>query len=135
MPTFLDWSGSTITFDRDDHPDHVPQPGRYPLVIDPIIGNTWLTKVLLDRGSGLNIMYAQTLDAMGISWTQLYPSGAPFHSIVPGKWALPLRQIDLSVTFGEASNFRKETLTWHLPSHVGAAMLCEVHSHPKLHLP
>jgi hypothetical protein len=42
MPAFLDWSGSAITFDCDDHPNHVPQPGRYPLVVDPIIDNTWL---------------------------------------------------------------------------------------------
>jgi hypothetical protein len=24
MPAFLNWSGSAITFDRDDHPDRVP---------------------------------------------------------------------------------------------------------------
>ena len=37
-PAFLWWSESTITFDRADHPDSVPHPGRYPLVVDPIIG-------------------------------------------------------------------------------------------------
>ena len=31
-----------------------------------IIGMKWLTKVLMDGGNGLNIMYAETLDAMGI---------------------------------------------------------------------
>jgi hypothetical protein len=36
------------------------------LVVDLIIGNTRLTKVLMDGGNGLNIMYAETLDAMGI---------------------------------------------------------------------
>jgi hypothetical protein len=85
MPAFLDWFRSAITFDHDDHPDRVSQLDRYLLVVDPIIGNTRLTKVLMDRGSGLNIMYAKTLDAMGISQTQLRPSGAPFHGIVPGK--------------------------------------------------
>jgi hypothetical protein len=68
-PAFIGWSGSAITFDCDDHPDHIPQPGRYFLVLDPIIGNTRLTKVLMDGGSGLNIMYAKTLDAMRISRT------------------------------------------------------------------
>jgi hypothetical protein len=29
----------------------------------------WLTKVLMEGGSGLNIMYAETLDAMGIGRT------------------------------------------------------------------
>ena len=65
-PTFLRWSESAITFDRTDHPESVPQPGRYPLVVDPIVNTKWLTKVLMDGGSGLNIMYAKTLDAMGI---------------------------------------------------------------------
>jgi hypothetical protein len=64
----------------------------------------------MDGGSGLNIMYAETLDAMGISRTQLRPSKAPFHGIVPRKRALPLGQIDLSVTFGDPSNFRKGSL-------------------------
>ena len=35
-------------------------------MVDPIIGTKWLTKVLMYGGSGLNIMYAKTLDAMGI---------------------------------------------------------------------
>jgi hypothetical protein len=66
-PTFLRWSRSTITFDWLDHLESIPQPGRYPLVVDPIIGLKRLTKVLMDRGNGLNIMYIETLDAIGIS--------------------------------------------------------------------
>jgi hypothetical protein len=57
-PLFLDWSEVAITFDCDDHPDYVPNPGVYPLVVDPIIANTRLTKVLMDGGSSLNIIYA-----------------------------------------------------------------------------
>jgi hypothetical protein len=47
-PLFLDWSKVVITFDRDDHPNYVPNPRVYPLVVDPIITNTRLTKVLMD---------------------------------------------------------------------------------------
>ena len=65
-PSFLQWSESAITFDRTDHPKSIPQPGRYLLMVDPIISTKRLTKVLMDGGSGLNIMYAETLDAMGI---------------------------------------------------------------------
>jgi hypothetical protein len=57
-PLFLDWSEVAITFDRDDHPDYVPNPRAYPLVVDPIIANTRLTKVLMDGSSSLNIIYA-----------------------------------------------------------------------------
>jgi hypothetical protein len=46
-----------ITFDHDDHPDRVVAPGIYPLVVDPIIINTRLLKVLMDGGSSLNIIY------------------------------------------------------------------------------
>ena len=56
----------TITFDQEDHPNSVPHPGRYPLVVSPIMGTTCLTKVLMNRGSGLNTLYASTLDKMGI---------------------------------------------------------------------
>jgi hypothetical protein len=60
-PVYLDWSDKPITFDQGDHPDHVSSPGKYLLVVDPIIGNIRLTKVLMDGGSSLNIIYAETL--------------------------------------------------------------------------
>ena len=100
-PPFLRWSESAITFDRIDHPDIVPRLGRYPLVIDPIISPKRLTKVLMDGGSGLNSMYAKTLDEMGVNRTNLCPTRVPFHGIVPRKQAMPLRQINLPVTFGD----------------------------------
>ena len=114
MPTFLKWSGSPITFDWTNHPEHVPRPGRYSLVVDPIIDTKRLSKVLMDGGSGLNIIYIDTLDAMGISRLHIRPNGAPFHGIVPRKQAVPLGQIDLPVTFGTPSNFRMEILTFEV---------------------
>ena len=36
-PAFLQWSESTITFDWANHPDSVPDLGRYLLVVDPIV--------------------------------------------------------------------------------------------------
>jgi hypothetical protein len=70
-PLFLDWFEVAITFDRDDHPYYIPNPRVYPLVVDPIIANTRLTKVLMYRGSSVNIIYAQTLDLLGITRTHL----------------------------------------------------------------
>jgi hypothetical protein len=103
-----------ITFDHDDHSDYVPNPGVYPLVVDPIIANTCLTKVLMDGGSSLNIMYTQTLDLLGIKRTHLQPSVGGFHGVVPGKRAEPIGRIDLPICFGTPSNFRKETLTFEV---------------------
>jgi hypothetical protein len=113
-PVYLDWSDKPITFDQGDHPDYVPSPGRYPLIVDPVIGNARLTKVLMDRGSSLNIIYAETLGLLGIDLSTIRAGAAPFHGIVPGKCVLPLWQIDLSVCFGTPSNFRRETLTFEV---------------------
>jgi hypothetical protein len=113
-PVYLDWSDKPITFDQGDHPDYVPSPGRYPLIVDPIIGNVRLSKVLMDRGSSLNIIYAETLELLGVDRSEIRAGAAPFHGIVPGKRILPLEQIDLPVCFGTPSNFRKETLTFEV---------------------
>ena len=43
-------------------------------MVDPIISTKRLTKVLMDGGSGLNIMYAKTLDEMGVDRTCLCPT-------------------------------------------------------------
>jgi hypothetical protein len=108
-PLFLDCSEVAITFDRDDHPDYVPNPGVYQLVVDPIITNTRLAKVLMDGGSSLNIIYAQTLDLLGITRTRLQPSVGGFHGVMPGKRAEPVGRVDLPICFGIPTNFRKET--------------------------
>jgi hypothetical protein len=84
-PVYLDWSDKPITFDQGDHPDYVPSPGKYPLVVDPVIGNARLTKVLMDGGNNLNIIYAETLGLLGIDLSTIRAGAAPFHEIVPGK--------------------------------------------------
>jgi hypothetical protein len=104
-PSYLNWSKDTISFGRKDHPDYIPNPGQYPLVVDPIIGNTHFSKVLMDGGSILNIMYAHTLELMGIGLGKLYPSKSPFHGIAPGKRVQPLGQIDLPACFGTTASF------------------------------
>jgi hypothetical protein len=113
-PVYLDWSDKPITFDQGDHPDYVPSPGRYPLVVDPVIGNARLTKVLMDGGSNLNIIYAETLGLLGIDMSMIRAGAAPFHGIVSGKRVLPLGRLDLPVYFGTPSNFRRETLTFEV---------------------
>jgi hypothetical protein len=113
-PVYLDWSDKPVTFDQGDHPDCVPSPRRYPLVVDPVIGNARLTKILMDGGSSLNIIYAETLGLLGVDLSTIQVGAAPFHGIVPGKHVLPLGQLDLPVCFETPSNFRKETLTFEV---------------------
>jgi hypothetical protein len=111
---YLEWSDKPITFDQGDHPDCVPSPTKYPLVVDPVIGNVRLTKILIDGGSSLNIIYAETLELLQIDLSSIRTGVAPFHGIIPGKHVQPLRQLDLPVCFGTPCNFRRETLTFEV---------------------
>jgi hypothetical protein len=119
-PSFLDWSGDTVTFSREDHPNRIPNPRQYQLVVDPVIGISRFSKVLMDGGSSLNILYAHTLRLMRIGLDQLRPSTTPFHGVPLGKRVQPLWQIDLPVWFGMPDNFRKEILTFEVVGFRGA---------------
>lgn len=110
VPSYLRWSESAITFDRSDHLDHVPYPGKFPLVVAPIINKKRLTKVQIDGGSMLNTQYVDTLDALGIDRSMIRPERASFYGVVPDKLAIPQGQVMLPVTFGDRSNFRTENL-------------------------
>jgi hypothetical protein len=113
-PSFLDWSRDPITFSREDQSNRIPNPGQYPLVVDPVIDNSRFSKVLMDGGSCLNILYVHTLWLMGTGLDQLRPSTTSFHGVAPGKRVQPLGQIDLLVWFGTPDNFCKEILTFEV---------------------
>ena len=88
-PKYLKWSEAPITFDRSDHPDNIPHPYHYPLVLDPIIRTVKLNRVLIDGDSGLNILFTKTLDDMNIPRSKLTRSSSPFHGVIPGTSAIP----------------------------------------------
>jgi hypothetical protein len=119
-PSFLDWSEDAITFSHEDHPNRISNPGQYPLVVNPVIGNARFSKVLMDGGSSLNILYAHTLRLLEIGLDRLRPSTTPFHGVAPGKRVQPLGQIDLPVWFGTPDNYHKETLTFEVVGFRGA---------------
>ena len=54
-------------------------------MVNWIVGMKRLTKVLMDGGSGLNTMYAETLDTKGIDRARIRSTGVPFHDIMPEK--------------------------------------------------
>ena len=70
-PEYLNWSEKDVNFDRDDHPPQVPRPGHASLVLEAQIGGFDMSKVFMDGGSGLNLIFATTLRAMNISLTNL----------------------------------------------------------------
>ncbi|XP_004986987.2 uncharacterized protein LOC101782157 [Setaria italica] len=103
-----------------DYPDHIGVLGRLPLLVAPIITNSCLSKVLMDGGSILNIMYIAILDEMKIPRSELQPTGAPFHRVILGKQAVPLGRIDMPVTFSTRANLCTEILTFEVVNFEGS---------------
>jgi hypothetical protein len=115
VPKYLDWSKHPIQFSREDQWTSVDNAGHYPLVLDPTIAGMTVTKVLIDGGAGLNIIFADTLKKIGLDFAGLLtPTDVPLYGIVPGKAAMPLGQITLPVTFGTLQNYRTEFIKFEV---------------------
>ena len=57
------------------------------LVLSPIVDGLWLTKVLMDGGSGLNLIYEETLRKMEIDRSRIEQSSTTFRGIIPSQEA------------------------------------------------
>jgi hypothetical protein len=60
------WSKVPITFDRGDHLEFIPNLGRYPLVVYPIVKGVKLNRVLVDGGSSLNLIFSEDFPPDGV---------------------------------------------------------------------
>jgi hypothetical protein len=69
VPRPLRWSEVPISFSRDDQWTNFSELGKFRLVLDPVVAEVKLTKVLIDSGSGLNLNFASTLRKMGLDLT------------------------------------------------------------------
>jgi len=99
---------------REDHPPRVDNPGQLALVVDPQVGGYKFTKVLMDGGSSINILYYETFRRMGLTDKDLRPSNTVFHGVVPGKSAYPVGKIALDVAFGDEHDSRSEKLNFEV---------------------
>jgi hypothetical protein len=114
-PRPLCWSEVPISFSHDDQWTSFSKPGKFPLVLDPVVAEVRLTKVLIDSGSGLNLIFASTLRKMGLDvMDMLVPSKSPFYSIVPGNAAHPLGIVVLPVSFGTRENYRTKFIKFEV---------------------
>jgi hypothetical protein len=90
VPTPLRWSEVPITFSRADQWTSFSEPGRFPLVLKPVVAGSNLNKVLIVGGSGLNVLFTKTLKKMKLDITHmLTKSTSPFYGIIPGNVAIP----------------------------------------------
>jgi hypothetical protein len=116
VPTPLRWAEVPITFSRADQWTSFSELGRFPLVLKPVVAGSKLNKVLIDGGSGLNVLFTNTFKKMKLDITHmLTKSNTPFYGIVPGNAAIPLGSVVLPVTFGESrDNYRTEYIKFEV---------------------
>jgi hypothetical protein len=116
VPTPLRWSEVPITFSRVDQWTSFSEPGRFPLVLKPVVAGSRPNKVLIDGRSGLNVLFTKTLKKMKLDITNmLTKSASPFYGIVHGNAAIPLGSVVLPVTFEETwENYRIEYIKFEV---------------------
>jgi hypothetical protein len=68
------------------------------------------SRVLIDGGNNMNLLYRSSMEKLGILVAQLKPSRLTFHGIVPGHSCSPMGRIQLEVLFREKGNSRREPI-------------------------
>jgi hypothetical protein len=99
--------------------DQLLELGKFPLVLDPVVAGSQLTRVLINGGSGLNLLFTSTLKKMGLDISKIVtPSKAPFYGIVLGNVATLIGSVTLPVTFGTNETTIRSTssLRWQILS-------------------
>ncbi|KAI4987536.1 hypothetical protein ZWY2020_020336 [Hordeum vulgare] len=84
------------------------------MVVAPQVGGYTVSKVLMDGGSSINILYFDTFRRMNLLEKDLMPSSTVFHVIVPSKSADPIGRVKLNMAFGTESNYRSESLLFEV---------------------
>ena len=79
--------------------------GQFPLVVTTVIKNMRVMKILMDGGSGINILYKDAFDKLNVDIRKLHASQSSFHGIIFGRCVMPLGMIYLSVTFSDAVHY------------------------------
>ena len=108
------WSDTAITFNASDEPKFRTAQAPAALVLIPIVDGFHLTKVLTDGGSGLNLIYEETLQKMEIDWSRIERSSTTFRGIIPSREARCTGKITLDVVFGSPDNYRSEEVTFQV---------------------
>jgi hypothetical protein len=84
------------------------------MILPAVIAGFEVSRIFIDGGSSLNLIYADPLRKTNISLANLLPMDTRFHGIQPKKPSYPLGKILLDVLFGTGENFRKERLEFEV---------------------
>ena len=110
----MHWSEKPITWSRADHPAVMPSPGAYAMVLESTFAverrASRFSRILIDGGSSINILYRDTMEKLGIKEKQLQPSRTVFHGIVPGLSCSPISKIKIDFLLGDKDHFRREPI-------------------------
>ena len=107
-PDFMHWPDHLITWTREDHPAVMPSPGGYALVLNPTIiarRTCMFSRVLINGGSSINILYCDTMTKLGLKAEDLEPTRTVFRGIIPGLSCSPIGRVRLDVLFGDSYHF------------------------------
>jgi hypothetical protein len=110
------WSEHPITFTLADQWLNFNYPGKYPLLVDLVIRESRVKKVLVDGGSSINVTFPRTLLGLGVALKELHESDTPFFGNVPTEGEYPLGHIYMPITFGTPENYRTEFLRFEIAS-------------------
>ena len=118
----MNWANQPISFGPKDHPDIMPNPGGYNMLLDPTFVTdqefaVTFSRVLIDGGSSINILYKDTTDKLGITEARMNPSRTIFHGIVPRQSCTPIGTVRLDVVFGDKKKFRRESICFEVVNH------------------
>ena len=70
----------------------------------------------MEGGSGLNLIYEETLRKMEIDWSRIERSNTTFRGIIPSREACCSGKITLDVVFGTPDNYRSEEVAFQVAS-------------------
>ncbi len=83
LPPHTGGRSTRITFTRADQWLNFDHPGKYPLLVDPVIRESRVKKVLVDGGSSINVTFPGHSKAWEFTSKTSTESDTPFFGIVP----------------------------------------------------
>ena len=85
-------------------------------MVNLVIRQIRLARVLIDGDSALNIIFTKTLEDMGFDMTKLVPSDQAFYCIISGAGSTLVGKVTLPTTFGTRDNYRTDSIIFEVAS-------------------
>jgi hypothetical protein len=108
------WYEYPITFTQVDQWLNFDHPGKYPLLVNPVIRESRVKKLLVDGGSNINVTFPRTL--LGLGWHSKNSTSQTPLSLALCQGEYPLGHIYMPVTFGTPENYITEFLRFEVAS-------------------